>query len=301
MSAAQRIAIIGFSAFERRTLESYFRLVDAVPVYELGDSLADCDLVLADADQAGAVLAVGRAGRVRDAVFIGGARAPASAGAHLPRPIDALMLRRALDDLKLRRIARAQSPWDRPVAGRSSHNPSPLRANGLLRQQALLDHEVQDFRASSGFSNSVLVEGELRLDQVLVVSNSPAECRMLHDTLVRLSYRAHLARTSDEALNMTERMGYGFVFLGQGQGGSAGFQTCRKIRRRPTGAGTDTAPVVVALAPRNAPIERIRATFAGCDAYLTAPLDEDELLRLLARHDRTFDRVFQPTAPMMLT
>ena len=31
-AVAQRIAIVGFSAFERRTLESYFRLVDAVPV-----------------------------------------------------------------------------------------------------------------------------------------------------------------------------------------------------------------------------------------------------------------------------
>ncbi|MFM2052012.1 MAG: hypothetical protein RL456_49 [Pseudomonadota bacterium] len=290
MHPAQRIAIVGFSPFERRTLESYFRLVDAVPVYEVGGSVVDCDWVVADADQPEAVQAVGQAGRVRDAVFIGGRRAPSTAAAHLPRPIDAMQLRRALDAVHQRRVQRARRLSGTPQSGGRA-TPS-----GLVRHQAAQDHVVQDFQASSGYSNSVLVEGDVRLDQVLVVSSSPAECRLLRDTLMRLGYRVHLTRTSDEAVRATERLGYGFIFLGVGQGGSAGFQTCRRVRRRATLTGL--APVVVALAPRGAPIERIRATFAGCDAYLTTPLDEDELLRLLARHDRTFDRVFQPTALM---
>ena len=41
------------------------------------------------------------------------------------------------------------------------------------------------------------------------------------------------------------------------------------------------------------------ARVAGCDAFLTTPLDERELLHLLARHDRTFERVFQPTELMV--
>lgn len=293
-AAAQRIAIVGFSAFERQTLESYFRLVDAVPVYTVDESVADCDWLVADADLPDAVYTVGRAGRVRDTVFIGGSRTPASAGAHLSRPIDALQLRRALDELKTHRAARLlreSGQW--PRLRLASARPS-----GLTRQQALNDHDVQDFRASSGYSNSVLGEGEQRLDQVLVVSNSPAECRMLRERLMALGYRVMLTRTSDEAVALTGRLVFGFVFLGVGQGGAAGFQTCRRIRRHPTLAGM--APVVVALAQRNAPIERIRATFADCDAYLTTPLDEVELEKLLARHDRTFDRVFQPTAPMAL-
>jgi CheY-like chemotaxis protein len=289
-AVAQRIAIVGFSAFERRTLESYFRLVDAVPVYTVGESVADCDWLVADADLPEAVYTVGCAGRVRDTVFIGGTRTPSSAGAHLGRPIDALQLRRALDELKTRRAAR--------LLRESGQSPRLRLASGLTRQQALNDHAVQDFRASSGYSNSVLADGDQRLDQVLVVSNSPAECRLLRERLMALGYRVLLTRTSDEAVALTERLVFGFVFLGVGQGGPAGFQTCRRIRRHPTLTGL--APVVVALTPRATPIERIRATFADCDACLTTPLDDTELARLLAHHDRTFDRVFQPTAPMAL-
>ena len=295
-TVAQRIAIVGFSAFERQTLESYFRLVDAVPVYTVGESVTECDWLVADADQQEAILTVGRAGRVRDTVFIGGRKAPSTAGAHLSRPIDALQLRRALDDLKSRRAARVLRESGLSLMPRlrlAATGPS-----GLTRQQALNDHEVQDFRASSGYSNAVLADGDHRLDQVLVVSNSPAECRMLRERLLAFGYRVMLTRTSDEAVALTERLVFGFVFLGMGQGGSAGFQTCRRIRRHPTLAGM--APVVVALTQKLAPIERIRATFADCDACLTTPLDEHALEQLLARHDRTFDRVFQPTAPMAL-
>lgn len=292
--AAQRIAIVGFSAFERRTLESYFRLVDAVPVYTVGESVTDCDWLVADADQPEAVLAVGRAGRVRDTVFIGGSRAPATAGAHLSRPIDALQLRRALDGLKNHRAARALRESGLPTRLRlAASGPS-----GLTRQQALNDHDVQDFRASSGYSNAVLADGDIRLDQVLVVSSSPAECRLLRERLLAFGYRVLLTRTSDEAVALTGRLVFGFVFLGTGQGGSAGFQTCRRIRRHPTLTGT--APVVVALTQKLAPIERIRATFADCDACLTTPLEDTALAQLLARHDRTFDRVFQPTVRMAL-
>jgi two-component system, cell cycle response regulator len=293
-TVAQRIAIVGFSAFERRTLESYFRLVDAVPVYTVGESVTDCDWLVADADQPDAILAVGRAGRVPDTVFIGGSKTPPTAGAHLSRPIDALQLRRALDDLKSRRTARAlRESGLAPRLRLAATGPS-----GLTRQQALNDHDVQDFRASAGYSNSVLAEGDQRLDQVLVVSNSPAECRLLRERLMAYGYRVLLTRTSDEAVALTNRLVFGFVFLGVGQGGSAGFQTCRRIRRHPTLAGM--APVVVALTQKLAPIERIRATFASCDACLTTPLDDHALGQLLARHDRTFDRVFQPTAPMAL-
>jgi CheY-like chemotaxis protein len=293
-AVAQRIAIIGFSAFERQTLESYFRLVDAVPVYTVGESVTDCDWLVVDADQPEALLAVGRAGRVRDTVFIGSAHTPPTAGAHLGRPIDALQLRRALDDLKSGRAASALRESGRaPRLRLAATGPS-----GLTRQQALNDHDVQDFRASAGYSNAVLAQGDQRLDKVLVVSNSPAECRLLRERLIAYGYRVLLTRTGDEAVALTSRLVFGFVFLGMGQGGPAGFQTCRRIRRHPTLTGM--APVVVALTQKLAPIERIRATFANCDACLTTPLDDHALQQLLARHDRTFDRVFQPTAPMAL-
>jgi two-component system, cell cycle response regulator len=277
MHSAHRVVFIGFSSFERSTLESYFRLASAHDGgYEIIPNLNDSDLVVADADLPDAVLTVGRAGRVRDTIFIGGAAAPTSAAAHLTRPINAIQVMRALDTMAQRR---------------------PARPCGRARQQDVdARQRVGDFHTSSVYSNSVLVEGESRLDEVLVVSASPAERQVLRDMLSRFGYGVTLARSTDDAVRMCDEKCYGFVFLGLGQDGIDGFQASRRIKHRPTPTGV--APVIVALAHRTGAIDRIRATFAGFDAYLTTPLDESELLRVLAQHDRTFERVFEPTAPL---
>jgi CheY-like chemotaxis protein len=302
---ALRVAIVGFSAFEHRTLESYLRLCDGAngAGYSVCSGLQGADLVVADADQAAAIFEVGRAGRVREAVFVGGSAAPLSAAAHLARPIDALQVKRALDALALQRqhgLPR-NLPQNLPRVGPAPESPlraMPHRPSGRARQQAVDAHRVHDFRASSGFSNSVLVEGEARLDEVLVVSASKAERRLLHDLLGRYGYGVALAPSAAAAVELCERRTYGFVFLGLGQDEGGSFQACRRIARRPTLVGV--APVVVALSQRNSAIDRIRATFAGCDAYLSAPLNEDDLLRLLAQHDPAFERTFEPTVPMAL-
>ena len=57
-------------------------------------------------------------------------------------------------------------------------------------------------------------------------------------------------------------------------------------------------PPVVALSHQDNAISRLRALFAGCDAFLPVPLDESTLQQLLARHDMTFERVFEATAIM---
>lgn len=287
MTAPHQVAFVGFSGFERATLESYFRLGDgSTSAYQVCADLSRSDLVVADADRPDVVFAVGRAGRVRDTIFVGGKHAPRNGGMRLPRPIDALQLRRTLDAMALRRNNSRRT--DRPGSRR------PDRPSGRVQQWALDAMEVQDFHRSSGFSNSVLVEGESRLDEVLVVSGSPAERRLLCDLLDRYGYPVSLARDVKEALHLTRQRDYGFVFLGLAHNSQESFQACRLIKRRPTLLGV--APVVVALAHRLTAIDRIRATFAGCDAYLGMPIDESELLKVLARHDRTFERVFEPTA-----
>jgi DNA-binding response OmpR family regulator len=40
--------------------------------------------------------------------------------------------------------------------------------------------------------------------------------------------------------------------------------------------------MVVMLTSRGSPIDKLRGTMAGCDAYLTKPLDESELLKVIS-------------------
>jgi CheY-like chemotaxis protein len=284
MSASQRIAFIGLGDFERHTLESFFRLDHGPHHYDCVDSPDDADWLVADADRPAAVLRVLRLDRLADTLFVGAGAVPSRRGAQLPRPIDAHRLRRRLDELSDFHETRPARPGADLRLPAGSHQ---------ARAAALADHQVQDFHSSSSFSNTVLSENDWRLERILVVSSSPAESRLLRDTLSALGYRVHFTRSAEKAEQMTQQIDYGFVFLGVGQGGSHGFQACRHLHRHVREG--ERRPTVIALATEGSAIERIRATFAGCDAFLSAPFDEHELLHLLARHDRTFERVFQPT------
>ena len=78
------VAILGFSAFDRRALASYFQRGHAdrpTYVHVLNADLAD--LVIADADEPGVLELLQTLGRVQDALFIG-AGAPANAAVLRP-------------------------------------------------------------------------------------------------------------------------------------------------------------------------------------------------------------------------
>ena len=140
-----------------------------------------------------------------------------------------------------------------------------------------------------------MLEGEVRLDAVLVISADRVEQKMLRDLLGRMGYDVRVAFSGEDAVNITRRQGFGFVFLGAGQQGLDPFSTCRLLKRP---GHSPNRPIVVMLSQRRHAVDRIRATFAGCDAYLGDTLMEEQLLRVLARHDNTFERIFEPTAPL---
>ncbi|MEX8520279.1 MAG: PleD family two-component system response regulator [Leptothrix sp. (in: b-proteobacteria)] len=293
MSVSRRVALVGFSAFEREMLEACFRLAGArTPVYTVTPTAEQCDLIIADADQTSAVHAVSSLGRLHDTLFIGATRTPGAPAGRLPRPIDALQVQRALDAIVQRRAERAQD------AGRHRSERRNARPSGRALQQAQEHIGLEDFHSSSGFSNSVLIEGDLKLDTVLVVSDSRAEQRMLRELLGKLGYSTEAVRNGEEALQHCQANYRRFVFLGVGMTGLDAFQTCRRLKQ--CAYLWLMVPTVVIMASQPSAIDRIRATFAGCDAYLGQPLLDDELMHLLTTHDATFERGFEPTAPQAI-
>lgn len=92
-----RVALQGFSEFERSALASYFRLAaDRYPSYEQTGAMDEAHFIVADADDAAVVQAVVSAERAGDTVFIG-AQAPEGAMAWMMRPIDPMHVLRELD------------------------------------------------------------------------------------------------------------------------------------------------------------------------------------------------------------
>jgi twitching motility two-component system response regulator PilG len=159
---------------------------------------------------------------------------------------------------------------------------------------------VLDFRTSAGFSNSVL-SGAERLREVLVVSPSPAEQLLLCSALEPLGYKPVCCSSGSNAVQLAAQSSFAFVFLGMALGSGAAFHTCREIKNTATLAtrrtvDTPTRPAVVMMARAGNETDRARATLAGCDGFLTEPIDDDELRAMLARHDNAFERGFEPTA-----
>ncbi|WP_140631980.1 response regulator [Methylibium rhizosphaerae] len=301
MTTRYRVALLGFSAFERSALESYFRLApedgrhhthyDLLP--DIVPSREACNFVLADANHAEVRNVVAAAGRAADTVYVGTPHAPPAppdALADLPRPIDPLQVRREFDAAVERRSRQPAAAAATPVRRYTA------RARQHAEEQAARQSESGDF------SQSVLLGGEGgdgMFDQVLVVDDSEIARRFLQMKLQRLGYTVDTAASGHGALQMVATRRYAFVFLDVAMEGIDGFETCKHIKHMPWPLDERMmrGPVVVMVTGRSGSVDRIRGALAGCDAYLTKPLNEDELIATLSKYDDSFERVFENTVP----
>lgn len=102
MTTRYRVALQGFSDFERDALTSGFRLIGTrQPGYRLVAAMAGCDFIVADADHRRVREAIVASGRVDETVFVGD-EGPDGAPALLSRPVDAQRLLDELDRLVAR-------------------------------------------------------------------------------------------------------------------------------------------------------------------------------------------------------
>jgi two-component system, cell cycle response regulator len=140
-------------------------------------------------------------------------------------------------------------------------------------------------------AGSIVEDGNL--DHILVVDDSDIALKFMRNRLTRFGFRTDLANSGEEALGRLGVRPYKFVFLDVMMEGLDGYQTCRAIKQRKY--GEEKPPVVVMLTSRGGTIDKIRGTLAGCDAYLTKPLNERDLIAILSKHDRSVARGFQST------
>jgi CheY-like chemotaxis protein len=260
-----RVALQGFSDFERSALSSFFRLAgQRSPSYVQVDAIDRSDFVIADADHLASLQTVLDAGRQHDTVFVG-ARAPQGAMAWLPRPIDPMHICRELDAMVEQRhsgpgaLAAALAT---SVTGPGALGPSSRSGASTL---GALD-------APAGFG-----------PDVLVAEDSPVARRFLELRLQRQGYRVHLAADGETVLAMVREHDFAIVFLDVmlGPAGSLdGFKICQKLKQDPRWT-RDAAPKIVIVTGLSSAVDRVRGSLAGCDAYLTKPLVDADFMHAL--------------------
>jgi CheY-like chemotaxis protein len=301
MSAHLRIALLGFSAFERSTLSSYFRLATRrEPSYEHTQDVGEADFIVADADHRPSVQLVLAAERLAETVFVGSA-APEGAKAWMGRPIDPLHVLRELDAMALasgRRAAPAASgrmrtviqPRPRSAEAEVSEvtptppsPPAPATAASTAAPPAAPPATPAAPQPAQRASPPPAAAPPPP-PTALLVDDSDIARRFLELRLSAWGLVCEQAATGDEALALLARKSYDWVFLDLELGEASehdGLGLAQKIKRE---QATRVPPTqVVMVTAHQGELDRVRGTLAGCDAFLGKPLDDGELARVLER------------------
>jgi len=298
MTTLYRIALLGFSPFERSTLGSYFRLASTrEPRYEQAHLLPDADFVVADADDAASVKLVAAVERMPETVFVG-ARAPEGAISWLARPIDPLRVLRELDVMAARRLSGPARAADMSpeVASRRRTVIQPVRPQRPLPPAPALDADAGDDVLDLTLpdlagppAEAAAMSAALALPPprpgpgpgtALLVDDSEVALRFLQRKLAPFGLVTDCVSHSSEAIERLARRRYDFIFLDMELGERSaldGLGLCQHIKREPA-AGN-----VVMITAHHTELDRVRGALAGCDGFLGKPLDDEELAMYLAR------------------
>ncbi|MCW5637176.1 MAG: response regulator [Rubrivivax sp.] len=310
MVPSTRIALVGFGRVEQAAFEAFFRVAGRrVPSYVQEAEPAAADFVIFDAADATACVRVRDAGLMGRAVALG---APRCDGAllQLARPLNLMQVVRALDAVVERGLSPRETATGEgivvaspPGEGDDEDDTAPdgpyrLEAGGASpgagSPAGLHAHGTGPRRAGKrrGRRRGRLVGPPL--DHILVVDDSEVALRFMAQHLQRFGFEIHLAKSGEEALKRLDERRFDFVFLDVLMEGLDGFQTCKAIKRRPYPEGRPP-PTVVMLTCLGGPADKLRGTMAGADAYLTKPLREVELLKVVGERE-VAQHAYAPTA-----
>jgi two-component system, cell cycle response regulator len=117
--------------------------------------------------------------------------------------------------------------------------------------------------------------------RVLVVDDSLAVRKYLRSMLERNGAEVVEAENAEAAIEAAINARFACVLLDVLMPGIDGFEACRRLKARAQGGA---ALPVVMLTSKSSPFDRIRGKMAGCDSYLTKPVDPAQLHEVVAAH-----------------
>ena len=268
------VDVIGFNPVERSMLASIFALaarrdpgfVQYDPAATVGGT---ADIYLVDAENAEAMNEFRTLSKRANlpAVMVG-AGVDSMGFPLLPRPLQWARLLQALEETVTAtggKSAAKDEDGTLPL-GRTLSASGAGRTSGGSGSPAPLDAAAAKKRALG--------------DTVLVVDDNASVRMFMKAKLAPFNFEVDFAETGEEAVGLTGTREYTCVFLDVVLPGIDGYQVCKLIKANKQ-AIKKTA--VVMLTSRSSPFDKLRGSLAGCDEYLTKPLDEDRLLEVIAQ------------------
>lgn len=306
------VYLLGFDPFGKSTFESFFKLAGGRgTLYKTVAQPHLARVVLVNSDNLAAVQWVNTAlAAPQKALFVG---PPDAAGIWptVSKPIRLSAVLGLLEELASSGEDRpGQAAIDQTASGHTlettdtaaaepvkhAHTATlSARALGSVRRGSG-KADISDFDSSNflglGKAYNDPFEND-QVDNILIVDDDDMALKFMQSRIARYGFHAELAKTGKEALIRISTGNYKFVFLEVMLQGIDGYQVCRAIKQNTFSAAKP--PVVVMLSSRGASADKTRGGLAGCDAYLTKPLVESELLKTLSKYDEQIERGFRRT------
>lgn len=276
------VDVIGFNPVERSMLASIFALAarrdPGFAQYAPTAGGNSADLYLVDTDNPEAMKEFRALSKLATlpAVLVGTAQ-PASGQTVLARPVQWARLLQALEATALA----ADSAAGAAKAGHDTEDRTlPL---GRSNAGSALGRSSSGATRPPAAGPSTPEHATRRRalgDTVLVVDDNATVRMFMKAKLAPFGFEVDYAETGEEAVGLTGSREYACVFLDVVLPGIDGYQVCKMIKSNKQ-AIKKTA--VVMLTSRSSPFDKLRGSLAGCDEYLTKPLDEDRLLETIAQ------------------
>lgn len=262
----------GFSDAEKSMLASTFRLTSRREMSYVepgeGDQRADIYLINADSPEAIAAMVKQDADATNlrvpnphtPAVLIG-RTAVESAWPFVAKPIHWMRLFECLDE-EMKGALRERSL--RAPAAKASWDGKTYRR--LCDKEAEEVEEVQE--------NFTPVR-----ESVLVVDDSATVRAFMRIKLSDFEFDVDFAESGEQAIEKAKDKTYTCVFLDIMMPGIDGYEVCKRIKSK---KGSKNSAVVM-LTSKSSMIDKLRANWSGCDAFLSKPVSEDDLLATIAK------------------
>ena len=113
---------------------------------------------------------------------------------------------------------------------------------------------------------------------VLVVDDSLPVRKALDLKLRLLDYEVQHAASGREALWLIQKIHFDFIFLDVVMPGIDGYEVCKQIKRNKP---TKHIPVIM-LTSKSSPFDKVKGKLAGCNSYLTKPVEHDKFEKVIS-------------------
>lgn len=278
--------MIGFTEAERSMLASTFRLTSrrsicyVEPSDAPGSTMLRPDIYLIDADQPEALKSV----QLADAKRSGPVACNTAPNLHAPAVV----------------IGREEVDIGWPFVKKPIHWTRLFEQLDAVMRTALRERLQRRVLEKQGQSTDAVWDGRTMRRQVdlltlhaletpvhithpretvLVVDDSATVRAFMRIKLAPFQFDVDYAENGEQAVAMALAKSYTCIFLDIMMPGIDGYEVCKQIK----GHQATKKTAVVMLTSKSSMLDKFRAAWSGCDAYLGKPVVEDDLLATIAK------------------